>query len=110
MSVCVALSQMVMELSYIQPDVGAGVKADSLTIDLQPIVNEGFSEGIERTPEGGPAATPIGFRPEQVDQRVAPMAFSRYGYVGQQGNGFARIHADRLTVALDSRRAQEVQT
>ena len=90
-------------------DVGVGVQADVLAIGIQTIADEGFAQGREGAAEGSPAVGLVVFGPQQVDQRIAPLTFSADGQVGQEGDGFARVYLDWLTVALDARRAEQVQ-
>jgi hypothetical protein len=103
------LGQMAVELIHVQPKVGAGVQANDLPVDVQPFTGEGLSEGREGTTESGPPVGSIVLGPEQVDQRIAPVAFSRDDNVSQKGDGFGCVHLDRLAVALDAGRAEQVQ-
>lgn len=47
-------------------------------------------------------------RPQEGGQLVATQPFRVQRQVGQQSDGFARVHFDRLAVPFDARRAKQV--
>jgi hypothetical protein len=100
-----APGQMVMELFHIQPHVGIWIQANVFPINVQPIAGKGFFEGGEGPTQGGSTVRLVVIGPEQVDQRVAPVAYARHRNVGQQGRSFTRIHLNRDTVELNPGRA-----
>jgi hypothetical protein len=113
----VALGQVAVELVDVHPEslawtcrgAGRGSQADLLAVRLQPGAGERFSEGIEGATKGGPATGAVIVGPKEVDQGVAPVALAGDGKVGQEGDGFAPVQLDGHAVALDDRRAKQIQ-
>jgi hypothetical protein len=98
-----------VELIHIQPEVRVGAQLYALSVCVQPVSIEGLAQGGEGAAQGSPPVALVQLRPQQVDQCIAPVAFSGDGNVGQEGDGFARVHRDRHAVALDARRAEQIQ-
>jgi hypothetical protein len=59
--------------------------------------------------QGCASVGPVVFRPKQGGECIALVALAVNGKVGQQNDGFTRIHLYRHALALDARRAQQVQ-
>jgi hypothetical protein len=107
-----ALSQMAVELVDVHP-VGlpcAGLQADLVPVDVEPGTAQGFSQGIEGAPQGGPAPGGVTVGPEQVHQGIAPVTLAGDGQVGQQGDGLAPVDLERNPVALKTGWAKQVQS
>ncbi len=114
----VALGQVLPELGHIHPErlssagraASRGIEPDLLPIDLQPGPVKGFTEGVKRATQGGPAAGAVVLGPEQVDQGIAPVALARDGKVNEKGDGFAPVELDRRAVALDMWWSEEIES
>ena len=96
-------------------------RAKALHVAVDPVAIERHAQPIGRdvlAAERGPerrerpaqcAARPlvIRVRPEQPGEPVAPLGVAGYGEVRKERDRLARVGLDRLSVALDTRRAEE---
>ena len=75
MAVRVAGGQQVLELAYIQPDLGAGVEPSRLPIDAQPAFSQCPLERRQGTAQATQCLALVVFGPEQGRQCVAAVRF-----------------------------------
>ena len=97
------------EAVHVDPNVCTGIEADGLPLDDDPLIAQGLPDHGQVPAQVRERAARFQFWPQERDEHLARVRLACHSQVREEGDVLAVLQAEGHTIALDARRAEQLQ-